>query len=74
MPSAINTTRAARINLRIAPPDEVLSAEAFRSFVAACEEPASPTSALQELMARRRPSQAALSEGIAKVAKSKATP
>ena len=31
----------------------ILSQQAFQSFVAACEEPASPTAALQELMARR---------------------
>jgi len=31
----------------------MLSQQAFQSFVAACEKPASPTPALQELMARR---------------------
>ncbi|TSA13852.1 MAG: DUF1778 domain-containing protein [Comamonadaceae bacterium] len=73
MPSAINTNRAARIRLRITPPNEVLSPEAFRSFVAACEEPASPTSALQELMARRKASQPS-SQGIATLAETKTDP
>lgn len=31
----------------------LLSQQAFQSFVAACEKPAKPTTALQELMARR---------------------
>ncbi|MEI7537377.1 MAG: DUF1778 domain-containing protein [Comamonadaceae bacterium] len=74
MPSAINTTRAARINLRITSPDEVLSPEAFQSFVAACKEPASPTAALQELMIRRKASQPTSSVGIANLTKSKAAP
>ncbi|MEI6601393.1 MAG: hypothetical protein WCN21_13010, partial [Comamonadaceae bacterium] len=73
MPSAINTTRAARINLRITPPDEVWSAEAFQSLVAACEEPASPTAALQELMERRKASQPS-SQGIATLAETKTDP
>lgn len=74
MPSAINTTPAVRINRRITSPDEVLSLEAFQSFVAACDEPASPTAALQKLMARRKASQPTPSQGFVNLPKSNAAP
>ena len=74
MPSATNSPQAARINLRITPPDEILSQQAFQSFVAACEEPASPTAALQELMARRNTNQPTPSPLITTLAKTKAAP
>ena len=47
-----NAYEAAR---RVVADDEslILSQQAVQSFVAACEKPASPTAALQELMARR---------------------
>jgi uncharacterized protein (DUF1778 family) len=74
MPSAINTAQAALINLRITPPDKILSQQAFQSFVAACENPASPTAPLQELMALPKISQPSQSPLIATLAKTKAAP